>query len=241
VSPPLSLARSQYNPRVGEVRKFAAVLAVVVLLAGGGAACGDEDGSAGSATTSPPASQGSDSDSATTTRDDRDNGGDGEPEGSASPDSSARATSPDSGGGSAQFRSPGGDNSVQSFGEEADDADREEAAEVVRGYLEARAGGDWAKACSYLSAPMLKTLQAFASRSENLKGKGCSAILAAFLGKLPAAARAELTAVDVGSLRVEGDQGFVLYHGAEKTDYFMPLLDEGGAWKIAGLVPVPFP
>jgi hypothetical protein len=143
--------------------------------------------------------------------------------------------------GSAGFRTPGGDNSVQNFGEEAEATEREAAEAALAGYLEARAEGDWAGQCDYLAKVTLKPIEQLAARSPEVKGKGCAALLEALSAGLPASARADTMTDGIGSLRVEGERGFVLYHGAEGVDYFVPMLDEDGEWKVAALAPTESP
>jgi hypothetical protein len=53
-----------------------------------------------------------------------------------------------------------------------------------------------------------------------------------------------VTTVDAGSLRHEGEQGFLIYFGEpDKTTYAMPLAQEDGEWKVGALagdaLPVP--
>jgi hypothetical protein len=144
-----------------------------------------------------------------------------------------------SGGGSAQFRTPGGDNSIQEFGEESSESELKQAAEALHSFYVARANEDWSAACSYLSSTTQKQLEELASRSEQLKDKGCAGVLQAFTQPLPPAIERETTEVDAGSLRREGERGFLIYTGAENKIYAINMTFEGGAWKVAGLAPVP--
>jgi len=48
--------------------------------------------------------------------------------------------------------------------------------------------------------------------------------------ELEAAAKA-----DVGSLRIEGDHGFLLYRGAGGMAYAIAMVTEGGAWKVGAV------
>jgi hypothetical protein len=139
-----------------------------------------------------------------------------------------------SGGGSAQFHSKGGDNSIQEFGEESGESELQEAAEAVHGFFVARATGDWAKACSYLSKAMTEQLEQLAASSTSLKDKGCASFLQAFTSQLSASAWRESTTVDAGSLRDEGEQAFLIYYGPKRTVYAMPLKQEDG-WKVGAL------
>lgn len=142
----------------------------------------------------------------------------------------------DSGGGSAQFRVKGGDNSIQEFGEETTGSEFDEVATVVHGYLDARAAADWAAACSYVSKRVAEGLEQLGARAKGLKSSSCAVVM----GKLtnPAAMgelRTEAEKADIGSVRVEGDQAFVIYRGLGGTVYAFPLTREGDAWKVGGL------
>lgn len=144
-----------------------------------------------------------------------------------------------SGGGSQQFHSKGGDNSIQEFGEESDESELEEAAEALHGFYVARAEESWSRACSFLSDSMQQQLEALASQSPQLKDKGCGTLLHAFTRPLPASVRRETTVVDAGSLRTEGDQSFLIYRGEGGKVYAMPMKDEGGGWKVGLLAATP--
>jgi hypothetical protein len=76
----------------------------------------------------------------------------------AKPAPKAPRSSPPSGsaaggssGGAASFRTVGGDNSIPEFGQEAPASERQRAAAALAAFLRARAGGEWAQACSYLA------------------------------------------------------------------------------------------
>lgn len=132
----------------------------------------------------------------------------------------------DSGGGTAQFRGRG-DNSVQETGSEAGDAEFEQAAAALHGYLDAQAAGRWKAACSYMGSE-------FRASVEQLGGPCAAALEGLSGGPSPAAAR-EAAVADAGALRIDGNQGFLLFHGAHRRAFFMPMAREGGRWKIAAL------
>jgi len=162
---------------------------------------------------------------------------DGSGSGGAGKGASAANTAPlqVSGGGSAQFRTKGGDNSIQEFGEEGEESELQEAAETVHDFYVARVAGEWARACSYLSAKETEQLEQLGTQSPQFEGKGCAPILNAFTRPLSAALQREITTVDAGSLRREGEQAFLIYFGPDKTVYSMPMIQEGGAWKVTAL------
>lgn len=140
-----------------------------------------------------------------------------------------------SGGGSAQFRTKGGDNSIQEFGDESDESELQEAAEAVHSFYVSRAAEEWDKACAYLAKGNIEQLEQLGSQSPQSKNAGCAPILKAFTQPVSASVNREITTVDAGSLRHEGEQGFLIYFGAGHVTYAMPLRDEGGTWKVAAL------
>lgn len=193
--------------------KLALALALVALLAAALSACGGGD-SEGS-TASPIG--GEETNTAPTTADDK------------------------GAGPSAEFRTPGGDNSIQEFGEEADGPEVAAATSVLRGFLKARAAEDFAGQCATLAKSAVAPLEELAARSSQFEEKGCAAVLAALLADASADARVNTMSSDIASLRVEGDRGFALYHGPKGADYFVPMAKEGGEWKVGALEPTEFP
>jgi hypothetical protein len=232
---------------------IAAVLAVGLL-----AACGSSDSSSSSSTSASTSSGGSTTADTTAQNDQRGGsaekgraqeggGGQGQNDaqsqsqhgggGSSSGKSVKEVETPlkVSGGGSAQFRTKGGDNSIQEFGDESDESELQEAAEVVHDFYVSRVAEEWGKACSYLAKSNIEQLEQLANQSAQSKGADCATVLKAFTQPLPAAVAREITTVDAGSLRQEGEQGFLIYFGAGHAKYAMPLRDEGGTWKVAAL------
>lgn len=145
-----------------------------------------------------------------------------------------------SGGGSAPLTVKGGDNSIQEFGEEASESELTEAAEAVHDYYVAFSQDDWATACSYLSKGLKEGMEHLSASTKDGK-MGCEEASASFYRDRPSAERSELTRVDAVSLRREGDQGFLLYHGPEYDTggsygpgdlYAMNLRFEDEGWKM---------
>ena len=154
--------------------------------------------------------------------------------------SDSSSTAADSGGGSAQYRIKGGDNSIQEFGSEVEGSEFKRAATALHDFLDARAAGDAAAACSYMSKSVIESFKQLAARSAQGDGTSCPTILEELTN--PAAkpaVKAEAAQADVGSLRVEGERAFLIYTGAGKTILAMPMADEGGTWKVAGLAGTP--
>lgn len=234
----------------GPIAAFiAAVLIAALFVACGGSSsdssstAGEASGSAAPETTAQSGSQGNSSKrssakSGDQSQNDSQNpgGGQSQPHGSAGKSAKEIETPLKvSGGGAAQFRTKGGDNSIQEFGEESDESELQEAAEAVHSFYVSRAAEEWTKACSHLAKSNIEQLEQLASQSPQFKGAGCAPILKAFTQPVSASVDREITTVDAGSLRQEGEQGFLIYYGAGHTKYAMPLKDEGGTWKVAAL------
>ncbi len=226
----------------GEGIRRIATLSAVVFAAGAFSACGEEGSSTAESSPAKEASSGS-SGPSTESGPGSKNAQEGGSQPNGEKDAPAAAVDPAplevSGGGSAQYRVKGGDNSIQEFGEESDEADLEEAATALHGYLVARAGEDWAAACSRLAKTVKSQLDVLASRSGQLKGKGCAEILGALTPPLPAEVRRQSTVVDAGSLRTEDGRAFLIYRGAGETEYTVLMEQEDGAWKVGSLAATP--
>jgi hypothetical protein len=142
----------------------------------------------------------------------------------------------DSGGGSDQFIVKGGDNSVQEFGQEAGGSEFEAAATALHNFLDARAQGNWDAACQYLAKQVTESFEKLASQAKSIDETSCGAILENLVN--PAAKQTmveEAAKADIGSMRTEGDQAFLIYTAGDKTFFSMPMTDEGGSWKVASL------
>lgn len=219
-----------------------AALGVVVVLFVALSGCGGSDGSTGNSTATGEGSQ----TGAATEKTAKESGSSEGTESDKAGDHSAKSgskvqTAPlkVSGGGSAQYRVPDGDNSIQEFGGESKETELEEAAAALHDYLVARAEEDWPAACTNLAKSAKEQLQALASRSKNLEGKGCAAILQALAPSLPASVRRESTIVDAGSLRLEEGRAFLIYRGAEGAVYAVAMTPEDGGWRVNSLAATP--
>ncbi|HEX5714062.1 MAG TPA: hypothetical protein VFX85_12170 [Solirubrobacterales bacterium] len=225
------------------VSKPLLALAAILLLAFSLSACGggDSEDSTATATTG----------EATATAPQQSPGGEDEAAGSAGDDSSGDAPSSsdsDSGSapeptgeGSSAFRTPGGDNSIQNFGEEPDSDEIEAANAVLASYLQARSVENWAAMCTDLAKATLAPLEDLAAKAAQFKGKGCAAILKGLLGASQSLSRTNTMTEGIASFRVEDDRGFALYHGPKGVDYFVPMVKEDGEWKVGSLAPSEFP
>lgn len=140
--------------------------------------------------------------------------------------------------GAASFEVKGGDNSIQQFGSEATSSELGQAALALHGYLDARAAGEWTTACSYLADGLAGSMQQLAGTGgQGAKAPSCAEVLASLSAGLPPQLLSESAIADVGALRAQGDRGYLLFHGAEGSDYFIPMASQGGEWRVAAVAP----
>jgi hypothetical protein len=220
--------------------RLIAALAALALCAGALSACGSSDSNSGSSSSSTSSTDSEKSGEGASEKKQANGSGtqQGSKEGGEPPGSAATSPLHVSGGGSGQFRVKGGDNSIQDFGEESSEGELEEAAVALHEFLVARAEEDWRTACARVSKIVAQQLEQLGSRSQS-GNKSCPAALAALTPPLPPAVQRETTIVDAGSLRVEGERGFLIYRGAEQTIYAINMAHEDERWKVGGLAPVP--
>lgn len=139
---------------------------------------------------------------------------------------------------SSTFRTPGGDNSIQEYGSEADAEERAKATETISTFYSASANEEFAKICGILSAKNKVQLKVFSEKVPKLKGKGCTGVLALITPKSQSRPPETIDG-EVISLRSEGDLAFALYHGVDGKDYAYALKLEEGEWKLTALAPTP--
>lgn len=227
-------------------KTLAGALAVFLLAAGLAACGGGSSDSSGSSSGEAGQAQSEESSAGSGSKQGEAQSGDGKQGESESSSHKGEATEftpkqhSDSGGGSQQYVQKGGDNSVQEFGKEADQQELNNAAAALHNFLDARAEGNWAAACDYMSKSVVESFEKLAAQAKQLKSTSCAGILEKLTN--PAAKSAmkqEAEQADVGSLRVEGDRSFVIYKGPKGAVLAMPMADEGGDWKVASLAGTP--
>jgi hypothetical protein len=133
-----------------------------------------------------------------------------------------------------------GDNSIPTYGTEAPGSQLAAAEAALSGYLSARAEGNWAAACSLISASVAKQLEALAGEAGGTK-PNCAAVYAKLSERAPAAERADPLTQGLTALRVESPHAFALFVGPGSQQYMMPMEEEGGGWKVTQIAPVPWP
>jgi hypothetical protein len=87
------------------------------------------------------------------------------------PEPEATGGAPLNSGNTAEFETPGGDNSIQRFGREAERSQLARAAAVLRAYLDARFAKQWKRMCSSLAAEARAALSRYAQGILSTQGK----------------------------------------------------------------------
>jgi hypothetical protein len=123
-----------------------------------------------------------------------------------------------------------GDNSIQTYGLEAESEERAEATELVHAYLDARAVKDWAKVCSLLAA------KPRAEQRRLAKGASCAEAMGVLATGASSAILAEEAEIQVLSFRVGAKYAFLIYRRPDGV-YATALNEEGGAWKVVSVGP----
>jgi hypothetical protein len=91
-----------------------------------------------------------------------------------------------------------------------------------------------------MSSSLIVTIERVASMSQRQpRPHGCPQVLAALSLGATKKGLAEVATADVGSMRIDAGRGFLLYHGAHDIDYAMPIVLEGGEWKVTSLEGTP--
>jgi hypothetical protein len=135
----------------------------------------------------------------------------------------AESTAP---GATGELGEAGAVGKAEEFGSEASGAEAKGPEAALQGYFDARANGEWSKACSYLAKNVQQVYR-------QLSKEGCAAFLQKMTGRLSKEERAALAEVEVESVRLEGDGGYVIYTDAEGSQRAKPVEREGGAWKLS--------
>jgi hypothetical protein len=125
-----------------------------------------------------------------------------------------------------------GDNSIQTWGLEASDAEREEATATVQRYLDARAAGNWSTVCQLLAAKPRREQEQFGG------GASCAKAMASFAADASPATLREEAEIEVLSFRVGDKYTFLIYRRPDGI-FATVLTREAGAWKLISVTPNP--
>ena len=134
---------------------------------------------------------------------------------------------------------PGGDNSIQTYGEEAESSEEEEITTAMASFLRAMAARDYPAICEGLSEANRGQLEQLAKLKKEI-GTDCPSILKSLLvGPTDEAKKA--AEGTVYQVRVEGDNAFVMFTPLGGTASYFVMKHDPDGWKSTTLSPgVPF-
>ncbi|HEX3040915.1 MAG TPA: hypothetical protein VHP56_02345 [Solirubrobacterales bacterium] len=143
-----------------------------------------------------------------------------------------------------EFLLPGGDNLVQTFGEEASATEREKASKVVHVWMKARVAEDWAADCKYLAEEYVRELVWDALGVSHEKVTNCHEALA-FFGTASSGTSGNTLTGPIDSLRVRAtkvgnteEEAYAQWHGPKGIDWVLPMRKELGGWRIYSASPL---
>jgi hypothetical protein len=224
---------------MGGARTAVAAVIAAAICALALSACGGGDDSAGSTASTQAATTATTAEATSPTT----SGGQSPAEPPAvkeTPEEAEAHETPKQGERSAAFAVPGGDNSIQTYGDEGDGTEREEANESITALNKALAGGSWNVVCSkYLSKKNLEQLQMLTKAQPKLSGLSCAAMMGKLNVSTPQTKSPSAPKGGIASFRIEGDTGFAIYRGNDGKGYAYPLTLEDGVWKLTALGPTP--
>jgi hypothetical protein len=140
-------------------------------------------------------------------------------------------------GPSRQFLVRGGDNAVQTFGQEATLAERDQVSSVIRRWMQARAAQAWTKDCGYFTSSYTKLLTEDAHGVTGGKVKTCPQALAYFGHEASGNYKNTLDG-PIDSLRIGKGHGYAQYHGNDGHDWIVPVEKDHGRWLLITATPI---
>jgi hypothetical protein len=143
-------------------------------------------------------------------------------------------------GNAASFLTVHGDNSIPTYGSEAPSSERAVATDSLRSYLDARAGGDWVEACAHMGVQVQKQVKLLGSGSGGM-AEACATAYVNISSRASSSERANPLTGGLVAFRVEGENAFAFFYGPGNQQYMMPMVSEGGTWKVNQIAPVAYP
>jgi len=124
-------------------------------------------------------------------------------------------------------------------GAEVSDSQAERGKAAVRGYLDARAEGEWQRACSYFDGPTRALLARIVPRLERGRVESCATFMELSTEALSGSQRAALGTAEFVSVRAKGSVGYVTYKDADGVEREMAMKVNGDDWIVAAVEATP--
>jgi hypothetical protein len=132
----------------------------------------------------------------------------------------------------------GGDTSIQDFGTEAGADDKLAAAQALTLYLHAYATRDGLTSCALLSSGAIAVIQRAVQAAPAKGGSDCPAALNRLTAGISRADGRQIENPRIVSLRLKGDRAFLIFD-AGGAPFAIPMLRQGGEWKVAAVSGTP--
>lgn len=123
---------------------------------------------------------------------------------------------------------------AEESGSEATGSEAERAEAALLGYLEARAHGQWQRACSYFGKELRARYRQFARAAEG-DLHSCGEYIARVTLELTPSERASLPDIDVRFVRLDGANGRIVYVDGSGMKTTRQVRREAGSWKLSSL------
>jgi hypothetical protein len=209
-----------------------ALAAVVFALAIAGCGSGSSSSSTETSTTAPGSqpttSSGSQSTSPT-------QGASQEGEGGAQNQQPSRGTGEEFGKNDPYSAPKGGDNSIQTYGNEAKGGEEAAVTGAMFAFFRAMASQNYSKVCEGLSGKTREGVEQFLKAQH--KTGTCSTFLKTLVGANPGATKEAKKAAEgsVGHVRIGEGNAFVLFTPAGGKPSYFVMKEESGEWKATGV------
>jgi hypothetical protein len=125
------------------------------------------------------------------------------------------------------------EESIESFGEEAEGSERDEVLAAFHAYLGALSEGDERGACARLAANVQQSLSQLAAKAK--KSLSCPQLLEALLSPQAGQIARGQEEGKITKVRVKGDTAFVVFHAPGARLFQLTFAREGGEWKATSL------
>jgi hypothetical protein len=141
---------------------------------------------------------------------------------------------------------PEGDNSIQTFGTEGQESQRQQAESDLHAYLQAKARGDWAGACEAASEQFAEELEKLIEQAKTKSGgpkpKGCAQTLELLYGNAQSSSpQGPSQVAEVLSFRIRADgYAYLIFKDPEGEVKFIAMANDNGTWKVNTTEPASF-
>jgi hypothetical protein len=134
------------------------------------------------------------------------------------------------------------DNAILDYGQSANAGDKRAVTATVKRYYRTASAADGAAACSLIRSTVAESAAESYGETDAPAGKTCADVMSKLFRKRHRQLAAELAALRVTAVRIEGDRGWALLSfGTAKPPGRILMHREGAVWKVGEPVRVEMP